>query len=87
MRKILTLIITGAALAVALPACGSQEDCIVLANGGNKLCGEEAKAWCSSTDSIRNVGQTAADDSTFGDQGISDSISESQAMCDQIRGR
>lgn len=27
--------------------------CIILANGGNKLCGADAAAWCDSTDEFR----------------------------------
>lgn len=29
------------------------EDCIILAMGGNKLCGEDARAWCDSTTELR----------------------------------
>jgi hypothetical protein len=31
----------------------AKHECIVLALGGNKLCGQDAAAWCKSTDSIR----------------------------------
>lgn len=31
----------------------AKHECIVLALGGRKLCGQDAAAWCKSTDSIR----------------------------------
>jgi hypothetical protein len=34
---------------VALPGCGGSENCIILANGGNKLCGDDARVWCDTT--------------------------------------
>lgn len=68
------------AAAIALAGCGSDQ-CIVLANGGNKLCGEDAAAWCDSTDAVR-------DTTGFG-QYISEqdkqAISDSQQTCDDIR--
>lgn len=87
MRKYIIMIVVGIGLAVSLPACGSSEpkDCIVLANGGNKLCGDEARAWCDSTDAIRHAGQ----DYTDGDSStteLSAAVDESQSICDRIRG-
>ena len=89
MRKsIITLaVILGGA--VALPGCSTAEltgqKCIVLANGGNKLCGNDAKAWCESTDSIRSGAQDLQNE--YGDGSIDTSISESQSLCDDIRGQ
>lgn len=73
------LIAIGATAGVlALSACGSEK-CIVLANGGNKLCGDEAAAWCDSTDAIRNsTGNT-------GDPMTDQTVRDSQAACDEIR--
>lgn len=73
---------------VAGAGCGSSgsgapaEDggaCIVLANGGNKLCGGDARAWCDSTDAIRGAsGDT-------GDLGLDATVDESQRVCDDLR--
>ena len=45
----------GAIVMVLGVGCGGSDDCIILANGGNKLCGDDAAAWCNSTDALRDV--------------------------------
>jgi len=82
MKTITTLLATAFA-AVAFSACGDQ--CVILANGGNKLCGDDAKAWCDSTDSLRNAMDDPALDE-FTDPSIDSSLDESQSVCDEIRG-
>jgi hypothetical protein len=61
MRRILALTVAIGALALAAAGCGSSssQDCIVLANGGNTVCGETAATWCRSTDPIRNLDPTS----------------------------
>jgi hypothetical protein len=54
----------------------TASQCIVLANGGRKLCGEEAAAWCKSTNAIRESAQ--------GSGAINESIKESQKLCKKI---
>lgn len=49
------------------PSLGEQ--CLVTVSG-NKLCGEDAKAWCNATDDLRTA----------------DADTQSQAVCDEIRG-
>lgn len=50
---------------------GITGDCIILANGGNKLCGEDAKAWCQTTEKLRE-----------GDAALGiEADTESQAVC------
>jgi FtsH-binding integral membrane protein len=46
-----------------------QDRCVVTALGGNKLCGDDARAWCDSTDALR----AAANDA------------RSQQVCDDLR--
>ena len=41
--------------ALSVTGCGGNQDCVVLAHGGNKLCGSQAAAWCRSTDAIRGM--------------------------------
>lgn len=72
IRKI-ALLVAGTTAAVALAGCGGSKECIVLANSGNKLCGADAAAWCSSTDSLR---------SSASDLGVDTSSSE--AACSEI---
>lgn len=55
---------------VVLTSTG-QDKCAVLTLGGNKLCGDDARAWCDSTDSLRAL--------------VADT--ESQRVCDDLRGR
>lgn len=84
MRRLVTTALIGGALALSGAGCGAvdtltgQEDCVILAMGGNKLCGDDARAWCDSTDSIRDTA------SEFG--GGSD-VASSQSACDTIRSR
>jgi hypothetical protein len=59
------------AFAIAAAVNHSRADCIILANGGRKLCGSDAAAWCDSTDGLRQLA---------GDQA-------SQDACDKVRGR
>jgi hypothetical protein len=68
-------------------------DCIVLAMGGNTLCGQTASAWCQSTDSGRAALSSAASDAWI-QNAISNPdsprgtppplISAAQSTCDQI---
>ena len=61
MRALLVALVLAASAVAGCsggPLASESEDCIVLAMGGNKLCGEDAAAWCSSTDSLR---ETASD--------------------------
>lgn len=60
--------------ATTLPTDSSQ--CIVLANGGNKLCGEDAAVWCKSTNAIREVNR--------GSGPLGNSVEESQKLCKRI---
>lgn len=59
MRATIAVLVAAAAIAAGTAGCGAvdqltgNETCIVLAMGGNKLCGADAAAWCRSTDSIR----------------------------------
>jgi hypothetical protein len=50
-----------------------QEECIVTTIGGNTLCGDDARAWCDSTDSLRAMDAVNS--------------AESQAACDKVRDR
>lgn len=76
MKKIIMVL----ALALPFGGCAAADemglsgDCIVLAMGGNKLCGEDAKAWCRATDGLRS-GEPSL--------GI-EADSESQAICDGL---
>lgn len=72
-RYLALVVLIGAFL---FSACGGSEDCIVLANGGNKLCGSDAAAWCESTDGIRDTANTL-------DPGNAD-VRESQSVCDDL---
>jgi hypothetical protein len=51
----------------------NKNPCIVTAVGGSTLCGDEAKAWCDSTDRFRRLAPSVS--------------SDSQATCDEIRGQ
>jgi hypothetical protein len=69
------------AVALGIGACAETDEaagnCIILANGGNKLCGADAATWCDTTDEFREG------DPALGLKGDN----ESQAACDQIRGK
>jgi hypothetical protein len=77
MRALRALLIAGV-IAGSAAGCSAGEltgeKCIILANGGNKLCGDDAKAWCESTREFRQG------DPTLGIEGDS----ESQAVCDSL---
>lgn len=61
-------------------ASGGGQDCLITATG-EKLCGQEAVAWCEATDGIREEAQRYS-----GETGTFDStVSKSQAVCDSIR--
>jgi uncharacterized membrane protein len=67
MKKVMVILAASAALA-GVSGCsassigGGNEQCIVLALGGNKLCGADAATWCRTTDSIRkSSGQDMSD--------------------------
>jgi hypothetical protein len=79
-RSLFAAAVAAGALA-ALPGCGSSSDCIILANGGNKLCGDDAAAWCDSTDAGRNAV------SGLGSSEVDASMRDSQDACDSIRGQ
>ena len=62
----------------SLGGCSAMDevagDCIILTNGGNKLCGEDAKAWCEGTEEFRQ-----------GDPVLGlEADTESQAVCDGL---
>jgi hypothetical protein len=64
MRRRLTILALCAGVAGSLAGCattttdagnggsGGDQECIVLALGGNKLCGADAASWCRATDDI-----------------------------------
>jgi len=93
MNKLVMSCIAAAAVALPLTGCAASnefagtQDCIILAVGGNKLCGDDAKAWCDSTDGVRDSAQEMASDPTYGDASTSDSVRQAQADCDTIRGQ
>lgn len=67
------LLVVAAITAIGCQAAqdlGLEEKCVITATG-NKLCGDDAKAWCDLTDRLRRVS---------GDL-------KSQAICDDIRGQ
>jgi hypothetical protein len=68
-----------AAVAMLLSSCGSSE-CVILANGGRKLCGSDAAAWCRSTDALRE-----------GHAGLSLNFSmqieEAQRLCEKVESK
>lgn len=85
----LAMVVAGAAL--ALTACGgdsqpvkrakaspSPDDCIILANGGRKLCDADAVAWCSETDAIRDESQSS------GSFELDQATQDSQEECNRI---
>lgn len=85
MRKLAIALVMAASIAAAvgLAACGgsgSSSACIILANGGRKLCGQEAVAWCHSTKAIRQTSSELASD----DSAIGKSIKESEESCRTI---
>lgn len=72
LALLLTSVVAGLAFYVVISSTGSNGKCIVTALGGQKLCGDDAKAWCNATDNLRAQGGADA--------------AESQALCDDIRG-
>src|SRR4051812_9525801 len=54
----------------AVLAATGQDKCVVTALGSN-LCGDDARAWCDSTDAIRAESQDT----------------QSQTVCDELRGQ
>jgi hypothetical protein len=77
-RALLAGVITFLGALLLIPACSpaelAQSDCIILVSG-NKLCGDDARAWCAATDDLRTP------DPTLGYKGDP----ESQKVCDSIR--
>lgn len=69
----------GAVAYVQHRAHKADEPCIILAAGGNKLCGSDAAAWCRSTDSIRQSASNLSSDPT-----TSSSLSQSESDCSSI---
>lgn len=79
MRRFLAAGVAAGVLALAASGCGATSDggsgssapCMVLANGGNRVCGADAAAWCRATDGIR--------------QGATDpTLQQTQSDCDMI---
>lgn len=68
----ITIAIIAAAIAIAVVISKAQnggfasnDPCIILALGGNKLCGSDAAAWCRATDPSRRAfspGSSSASD-------------------------
>lgn len=67
---LLTSVVAGGIFYAVVSSTGSNGQCIVTALGGEKLCGDDAKAWCDATDSLRAESADA----------------ESQRICDELRG-
>src|SRR5688572_6163982 len=67
---LVTSVAVGAAWLVLIGSTGSNARCVITAQG-QKLCGDDASAWCDATDSLRDISRD----------------SESQAVCDDIRAR
>lgn len=82
MKTILGFLVLPVALAFG--GCGS-DDCIIVSASGNKLCGDDARAWCDSTDGLRRAGSDLATDPDYGDPNLAASVSDSQAACDAVR--
>lgn len=72
----------GVAAYVQHRAHKADEPCIILAAGGNKLCGSDAAAWCRSTDGIRQSASGLSSDPT-----TSSSLSQSESDCSSIEAR
>jgi hypothetical protein len=66
---LLTSVVAGVGFYVVLSGSGSNGKCIVTALGGQKLCGDDAKAWCNATDELR----------------VDSDSAEAQRVCDDIR--
>jgi hypothetical protein len=55
-RRIISTISIAGSIALGVSACGGQSGpCVVLANGGNTLCGGTAASWCRATDPLRQL--------------------------------
>lgn len=65
---ILAVVVT-VIISASLAAAHGDNHCLLLADGGRKLCGADAAAWCDSTDAIRNLARDTA----------------SQQVCDDLR--
>jgi hypothetical protein len=80
-RRRLVLVVLGVVIASAIATGGwglvggGNKTCLVLAIGGNKLCDQDAAAWCRATDSIRKLNQT---DTT---------VAQTQADCDELEAK
>src|ERR1022692_2240154 len=85
MRKLAIALVLVASIAavIGLGACGSSRSssaCIILANGGRKLCGKEAAVWCKSTEGLRQTsGELVGNESTLGQ-----SVKESKRACESV---
>jgi hypothetical protein len=83
----ITWILVGGGIALALvvvvvklaTTTSAAADCIILTNGGNKLCDEDAAAWCRSTDGIREAARGS------GNEAVDETLQSSQQACDEIR--
>jgi hypothetical protein len=59
-----------------------QQTCIVLALGGNELCGAQAAAWCQSMDSYRQSVTPLIN--SYGNAAEQSSASQSASECQSI---
>lgn len=88
MKRLIVLAALAAAV-LPLTACGGSSDnhasasCMILTEGGNKLCGEDAKVWCNSTDTIREQGIKVATKAL--DSASAIALTRAQSDCDNIR--
>jgi hypothetical protein len=71
LALLLTSVVAGFVFYAVLSSTGSNGKCVVTALGGQKLCGDDAKAWCDATDSLRDPSDPDS--------------AESQRLCDDIR--
>jgi len=58
-----------------LSSCGSDE-CVILVNGGRRLCGSEAVAWCEGSEEIRK--------SVGGLTSLSNEVKKTEELCEKI---
>lgn len=78
LKVILAIAVLWIAVAMIRTAASNSEPCIVTATA-QKLCGDDARAWCSATDALRN---------SVGGGSVAEQMAaeSSQSACDTIRG-